>query len=154
MKVFKDHSEEALPKKMAWIAGEGMKEETGFWVQVFNGERPPKPVVTLHQKKISVRQEMSGPVQLNISHNDSPIDDRFGFRPFWLGKAGAYKLAYTVFVGDKSTLKTEYDIDVRRMYYFLLFVFVTMQETDLVEWTIPLNEFFTVILCDPNFAIS
>ena len=58
VKVYKDNLSNELTSKtqLQWLAGETQKEFSGFWVKIFNGERPPKPLVTLHNKKLSVRQ--------------------------------------------------------------------------------------------------
>lgn len=48
-----------VPDYMTFHTGEKMKERTNFWVTVYNGEKPPKAITELNQKKIGVKVEVS-----------------------------------------------------------------------------------------------
>ena len=58
VRVYKDSLSNELSSKtqLQWLAGETQKEFTGFWVKIFNGERPAKQLVALHNKRLCVRQ--------------------------------------------------------------------------------------------------
>ena len=117
VKVYKENLFEELPNQITWIAGEGQKEMTGVWVKVFSGERPPKPMVSLHQRKLSVRQVIEGPQSMVPIQNDQPFDgDKFGFKPFWISVAGAYTLKYVVLHGDRELCSTKFAVEVKGRY--------------------------------------
>ena len=47
-----------VQNKLEFSAGEDMKQHTNFWATVYNGERPPKVVTEIHQKKVGVKVEV------------------------------------------------------------------------------------------------
>jgi hypothetical protein len=96
------------------LAGESRKDTPGFWIKVFNGERPPKSLVAVHNKKVSVKQIVDGPEKVAPIQNDVPIDgERYGFKPFWLGKAGSYVLKYVAVLNDREICSAKVDIEVK-----------------------------------------
>ena len=64
VKVYKHNLTNEVTSKtqLHWFAGETQKEFSGFWVKIFSGERPPKQLVSVHNKKLSVRQVRSNDV--------------------------------------------------------------------------------------------
>jgi len=116
VKVYKDHISNEVTSKtvLQWSAGETQKDFTGFWVKIFNGERPPKQLVTLHNKKLSVRQVIEGPENMAPIQNDQPHDgEKFGFKPFGLSVAGTYVLKYIAMLGDREMAVTKFDILIK-----------------------------------------
>ena len=114
--MYKDNLSNEITSKtvLQWSAGETQKDFTGFWVKIFNGERPPKQLVTLHNKKLSVRQVIEGPENMAPIQNDQPHDgEKFGFKPFWLSVAGKYVLKYVAMLGDREMAVTQFDIVVK-----------------------------------------
>ena len=116
VKVYKDTVSNEITSKtvLQWSAGETQKDSTGFWVKIFNGERPPKQLVTLHNKKLSVRQVIEGPENMAPIQNDQPHDgEKFGFKPFALSVAGTYVLKYIAMLGDRVMASTQFDIVIK-----------------------------------------
>lgn len=116
VKVYKDSMSNEVTSKtvLQWSAGETQKDFTGFWVKIFNGERPPKQMVTLHNKKLSVRQVIEGPENMAPIQNDQPHDgEKFGFKPFGLAVAGTYVLKYIAMLGDREMAVTQFDIVIK-----------------------------------------
>ena len=68
VKVYKDNLSTELTSKtqLQWLAGETQKDFSGFWVKIFNGERPPKQLVSLHNKKLSIRQVRSSMMKVYL----------------------------------------------------------------------------------------
>lgn len=116
VKVYKDTVNNEITSKtvLQWSAGETQKDFTGFWVKIFNGERPPKQLVTLHNKKLSVRQVIEGPENMAPIQNDQPHDgEKFGFKPFSLSVAGTYVLKYIAMLGEREMAFTQFDIVIK-----------------------------------------
>ena len=116
VKVYKDNLTNEITSKtvLRWSAGETQKDFSGFWVKIFNGERPPKPMVTLHNKKLCIRQVIEGPENMAPIQNDQPHDgEKFGFKPFWLSVAGSYVLKYVAMLGDRALASTQFEIVVK-----------------------------------------
>lgn len=116
VKVYNDAMSNEITSKtvLQWSAGETQKDFNGFWVKVFNGERPPKQLVTLHNKKLSVRQVIEGPENMAPIQNDQPHDgEKFGFKPFSLSVAGTYVLKYIAMLGDREMAFTQFDIVIK-----------------------------------------
>lgn len=116
VKVYKDSLSNELSSKtqLHWLAGETQKEFSGFWVKIFNGERPAKQLVSLHNKKLSVRQEIEGPDNIAPVQNETPRDgEKFGFKPFWLSVAGKYVVKYIAMMGEREMASTQFDIIVK-----------------------------------------
>ena len=116
VKVYKDNVSNEVTSKtvLQWSAGETQKDFTGFWVKIFNGERPPKQLVTLHNKKLSIRQVIEGPENMAPIQNDQPHDgEKFGFKPFGLSVAGTYVLKYIAMLGDREMAVTQFDILIK-----------------------------------------
>lgn len=85
-----------VPSKMEFRAGEEMKQHTNFWVSVCNGERPSKAITEIHKRKIAVQVKATG---RNPLTNSLPIENRFGFKPFYLDKVGVYDVVFTALLG-------------------------------------------------------
>ncbi|XP_078348913.1 structural maintenance of chromosomes flexible hinge domain-containing protein 1-like [Oculina patagonica] len=116
VKVYKDNLTNEITSKtvLQWLAGETQKDFTGFWVKIFNGERPPKQLVALHNKKLCIRQVIEGPENMAPIQNDQPHDgEKFGFKPFWLSLAGTYVLKYVAMLGDREMASTQFEIVVK-----------------------------------------
>ena len=116
VRVYKDNMSNEITSKtvLQWSAGETQKDFTGFWVKIFNGERPPKQLVTLHNKKLSVRQVIEGPENMAPIQNDQPHDgEKFGFKPFGLSVAGTYVLKYIAMLGEREMAFTQFDIVIK-----------------------------------------
>lgn len=114
--MYKDTVSNEITSKtvLQWSAGETQKDFTGFWVKIFNGERPPKQLVTLHNKKLSVRQVIEGPENMAPIQNDQPHDgEKFGFKPFSLSVAGTYVLKYIAMLGEREMASTQFDIVIK-----------------------------------------
>ena len=53
--------------------------------------------------------------------NDQPIDgEKFGFRSFWLSKAGVFTLKYIAMLGDREMASTQFRIVVKGEYTELM----------------------------------
>ena len=116
MKVYKDTLSNEVTSRttLEWSAGETQKDFTGFWVKIFNGERPQKPLVSLHNKKLCIRQVIEGPENVAPIQNDQPHDgEKFGFKPFSLPVAGKYTLKYVAMLGDREMAFTQFEIVVK-----------------------------------------
>ncbi|XP_032236995.2 structural maintenance of chromosomes flexible hinge domain-containing protein 1-like isoform X1 [Nematostella vectensis] len=114
VRVCKDTQGNDVLSKMTWIAGENHRDYAGTWVKVFSGERPPRPIVAVHNKKISIKQIVEGPEIHAPIQNDVAIEgERFGFKPFWLGKAGHYVLRYVAVMNEQELCSAKVDIEVQ-----------------------------------------
>ncbi|XP_073245527.1 structural maintenance of chromosomes flexible hinge domain-containing protein 1-like [Porites lutea] len=116
VKVYKHNLTNEVTSKtqLQWHAGETQKEFSGFWVKIFSGERPPKQLVSVHNKKLSVRQVVEGPENMAPIQNDQPHDgEKFGFKPFWLSKAGVFTLKYIAMLGDREMASAQFRIVVK-----------------------------------------
>ena len=135
VRIFKNVQGEEQSSKITWLAGEARKDSTsGFWIKVFNGERPPKSIVTVHNKKIGVKQIVEGPEKVAPIQNDVPIDgERYGFKPFWLGKAGNYVLKYVAVLGDREICSAKVDIEVKGMHGTYLRFVMTCRYTEMAS---------------------
>ncbi|KAK2571643.1 Structural maintenance of chromosomes flexible hinge domain-containing protein 1 [Acropora cervicornis] len=113
VRVYKDSLSNELSSKtqLHWLAGETQKEFTGFWVKIFNGERPAKQLVALHNKRLCVRQLIEGPDNIAPVQNEQPHDgEKFGFKPFWLSVAGNYIVKYIAMMGEREMASTQFEI--------------------------------------------
>lgn len=116
VKVYEDNLiNEISPRTtLEWLAGETEEGFNGFWVKIFNGERPQKPLVSLHNKKLCIRQVIEGPENMAPVQNDQPHDgEKFGFKPFWLSVAGRYSLKYVAMLGDREMTSMQFEINVK-----------------------------------------
>ncbi|XP_015762340.1 PREDICTED: structural maintenance of chromosomes flexible hinge domain-containing protein 1-like [Acropora digitifera] len=116
VRVYKDSLSNELSSKaqLHWLAGETQKEFTGFWVKIFNGERPAKQLVALHNKRLCVRQLIEGPGNIAPVQNEQPHDgEKFGFKPFWLSVAGNYIVKYIAMMGEREMASTQFEIVVK-----------------------------------------
>lgn len=57
---------------------------------------------------------IEGPDNITPVQNEQPHDgEKFGFKPFWLSKAGKYVVKYIAMMGDKEMASTQFDIVVQ-----------------------------------------
>ncbi|XP_065660153.1 structural maintenance of chromosomes flexible hinge domain-containing protein 1 isoform X3 [Hydra vulgaris] len=119
MKVFEasDPSKE-VSKKMTCYAGVQMKEITNFWVVVYNSNH--EPITDVHQRKISVKVELTERTELV---NSQPIDKKYMFKPFYFDKVGTYVLTFSVLLNNNKLnpeLSKSIEINVKASYAEIL----------------------------------
>lgn len=83
-------------------------------MKIFSGEQPPKPIVAVHQRKMTVKQVIEGPEQFAPIQNDQPYDgEKFGFKSLRFSNAGAYTVTYAVLHGDRELCSAMFKVQVK-----------------------------------------